>query len=280
MNNCDVAIVGAGPYGLSIAAHLKARGVDFRIFGRPMQTWLTQMPKGMRLKSEGFASSLSDPDSTFTLGHYCKEMGIPYADSGRPVPLETFATYGIEFQKRFVPNLENKHVASVRRAATGFEVSLDDGEIVSARQVVVAAGITHFGYVPPILSALPEEFVSHSSQYGPLDQFKGREVTVVGAGASALDVAALLLQAGAAVQLVARKSVVRFHDPPTGKPRPTLEKIRLPMTGIGAGWKLFFYTNTPNVFRLLPERVRLQAMRNTLGAAPGWFIKEEVVGKV
>jgi cation diffusion facilitator CzcD-associated flavoprotein CzcO len=63
---CDVAIIGAGPYGLSIAAHLKVRGLDFRIFGSPMHTWLSHMPKGMRLKSEGFASGLYDPQSTFT----------------------------------------------------------------------------------------------------------------------------------------------------------------------------------------------------------------------
>ncbi len=43
----DLAIISAGPYGLSIAAHLSAQGVAFRIFGSPMSTWLTQMPKGI-----------------------------------------------------------------------------------------------------------------------------------------------------------------------------------------------------------------------------------------
>ena len=66
-----VAIIGAGPYGLSIAAHLKAAGVAARLFGASMQTWREAMPRGMFLKSEGFASSLSDPGDTFTLGHYC-----------------------------------------------------------------------------------------------------------------------------------------------------------------------------------------------------------------
>src|SRR5216683_218341 len=115
MTGCDVAIIGAGPYGLSIAAHLRARGVDFRIFGSPMHTWITQMPRGMRLKSEGFASSLYDPESSFTLGHYCRERGLPYADTGKPVPLEKFIDYGLEFQKRLVPELENKLIVSVER---------------------------------------------------------------------------------------------------------------------------------------------------------------------
>src|SRR5262245_16860312 len=137
----DVAIVGAGPYGLSIAAHLKSRGVDFRIFGRPMDTWLKHMPKGMRLKSEGFASCLYDPDSTFALQDYCREKKIPYADLGSPVPLEVFSSYGLEFQRRFVPELEDKVVVLLEKITGGFQIQLEDGEIVKARRVVLAIGL-------------------------------------------------------------------------------------------------------------------------------------------
>src|SRR5208283_316064 len=147
MKKCDVAIIGAGPYGLSIAAHLKARGVDFRIFGTPMNFWRTHMPKGMHLKSEGFASSLDDPDGGFTLEVYCKERGIPYAKVGLPVPLEVFTSYGLEFQRRFVPKLENKLVNLLERFPAGFQIRLEDGEIVAARRVVLAIGLTHFEHV-------------------------------------------------------------------------------------------------------------------------------------
>src|ERR1700683_2015997 len=99
MAQCDVAIIGAGPYGLSVAAHLRATGVDFRVFGPAIQTWLNHMPKGMRMKSEGFASSLYDPKSQLTLGKFCQAKGIPYQDVGLPVPLETFCSYGLEFQQ-------------------------------------------------------------------------------------------------------------------------------------------------------------------------------------
>ncbi len=279
MNKCDTAVVGAGPYGLSIAAHLRAQGVDFRIFGTPMQTWQTQMPKGMRLKSEGFASSLDDPESAFTLGEYCRQQGLPYADVGRPVPLETFTAYGLEFQKRYVPGLENKVVTSVRPSSEGFEVGLQDGETLVARRVVVAVGITHFAYVPPELAALPGEFVTHSSQHYALDHFKGLEVAIIGAGASAVDLAALLHEAGASVQLVARKPLVRFHDP-AQIPRPLKDRIEAPMTGIGPGWKLVFCTRAPALFRRLPEQYRLNAVRKILGPAPGWFVKQQVEGKV
>ena len=48
------------------------------------------MPKGMFLKSEGFASNLYDPDGAFTLERFCGERGLGYADYNHPVPLETF----------------------------------------------------------------------------------------------------------------------------------------------------------------------------------------------
>ena len=102
----EVAIVGAGPYGLSIAAHLQGSGVAFRIFGPPMETWREHMPAGMLLKSDGFASSLSDPGSEFTLKHYCEQNQIPYDDTRVPVKLRTFVEYCMAFQRRFVSNLD------------------------------------------------------------------------------------------------------------------------------------------------------------------------------
>lgn len=278
--NCDVAIIGAGPYGLSIAAHLKAHGVDFRIFGSPMEFWLKHMPQGMYLKSEGFASSLYDPGTKFTLEVYCKERGLPYANIGVPVSLEIFTAYGKEFQKRFVPELEEKRVTSVQRSSPGFKVTLSAGEVLTANRVVVAVGLTHYAYLPPELAALHQGFLTHSSKYGALEQFNGREIAVVGAGASALDLAALLHQAGASVQVIARVPKIRFHDPPDNLNPSWLDSVRTPITGIGPGWKLFMFTNLPLVFRKMPEKFRLDKVRRILGPAPCWFIKEQVIGKV
>ena len=280
MNMCEVAIIGAGPYGLSIAAHLKARGVNFRIFGSPMQTWLAHMPKGMRLKSEGFASSLFDPMSTFPLEAYCEEKGIPYAKIGLPVPLEVFASYGLEFQRRFVPELEHTMVSSLEQASESFLLRLESGQTLHARRVILAVGLTHYDYVPPVFSNLPDEFVTHSSRHSTLDHFQGREVAVVGAGASALDLAALLYQAGARVHVLARKPVIRFHDPPEKLEPSFMERLVSPVTGIGPGWKLFLCTNAPLLFRQMPQRFRLDRVKRVLGPAPCWFIKEAVVGKV
>jgi cation diffusion facilitator CzcD-associated flavoprotein CzcO len=276
----DVVIIGAGPYGLSIAAQLKASGVDFRIFGGAMRFWLTSMPKGMRLKSEGFASSLYDPKSTFTLGQYCRERSIAYADTGLPVALETFSSYGLEFQKRFVSELEDRQVKKVSRSSAGFQVHLEDGEVVAARRVVVAVGLTYYQQIPPVLSGLPRDFATHSSVENDPDRFAGQEVAVVGAGASAIDLAALLHRAGAVAHLVARAPVIRFHDPPSSVTPGFYGRFRHPITGIGVGWKLRFCASAPLWFHRLPEQTRLDLVRRLLGPAPGWFVKEQVVGKV
>jgi thioredoxin reductase len=161
-----------------------------------------------------------------------------------------------------------------------FELRLEDGELIRVRKVILAVGLTHFDYLPPELAPLPKERVTHSSKNRTVDQFKGRNVTVLGGGASALDLAALLHQAGALVQVVARKPAIRFHDLPKPGPRSLSDRLRNPMTGIGAGWKLFLCSNLPTVFRLMPEQFRLERVRRILGPAPGWFIREQVVGKV
>jgi len=278
MTRCSVAIIGAGPYGLSIAAHLRARGIEYRIFGKAMDTWLTRMPKGMRLKSEGFASSLYDSKSEFTLGAYCQREGIPYADIGLPVPLETFSAYGLEFQKKFVPHLEDKLVTSLSRSSEGFQLRLSDGEVCDFRTVILAVGLTHYSYMPPPFSDIPQEFVSHSSVHNVLDHFRGRTVAVVGSGSSALDMAALLHQTEADVHLLARNTTINFHDPPHR--RSLLERMRAPTTGLAHGWNLVFCVKAPGIFHRMPERFRLDFVRRTLGPAPGWFVKKDVVGKV
>jgi thioredoxin reductase len=276
----EVAIIGAGPYGLSIAAHLRKRALPFRIFGPPMDTWISHMPKGMCLKSDGFASDLFDPDREYTLQKFCAEKGIPYAHMGLPVRLETFTAYGLAFRERMVPELENNMVVGLERTKEGFSLTLDNGETCQARQVVLAVGITHFAYVPENLANLPERFVSHSAKHPDVAPFRGRNVVVLGGGASALDLAALLHEAGASVQLVARQPKLKFHSKPTGKPRTWWQKLRHPDSGLGPGLRTRFFANAPWLFHYFPEDVRLDLVRRILGPSGGYFIRDMVTGKV
>lgn len=270
----DVAIIGAGPYGLAMAAHLSRKGVDRRVFGSPMQTWRYGMPRDMLLKSEGFASCLYDPDRTFSLASYCADHNIPYADIGLPVKRETFASYGMAFQRRFVPDLEERMVESVEPLAGGFTLRLDDGETLTARRLVVAAGIQRFAHTAPELAPLSGPLLSHSSAYGDLEGFAGREVIVVGGGSSAMDIAALLGQAGASVTVVARRMKIAWCGAP--RPRTWLDKIREPVSGLGTGWRSLMCEAAPMVFYRMPEAFRVTVVARHLGPAPGWAVRNYV----
>ena len=276
----EVVIVGAGPYGMSIAAHLRERGVGFRVFGTPMLNWRTRMPDGMLLKSDGYASNLSDPAGSMTLKEYCLQHGVPYEDEGVPVSAADFIAYGQAFQKRFVPEVEPRTVIGLGRSSSGFTVQLDDGEIVGAGKVVVAVGISDFPYLPPVLSGHPDEFVTHSSRHVAMDAFRGREVAVIGSGSSAIDVAALMHEQGASVQLVARRAKLRFHSRTELGGRSWQERLRAPNTGIGPGWRSVFYTEAPSWFRYVPEAKRLSIIAKSHGPAGGWYMQDRVVGQI
>lgn len=272
----DVVIIGAGPYGLSIAAHLRAAGVSFRIFGEPMMNWRSRMPKGMHLKSDGFASSLFDPERRLTLRSYCEEKAIAYADLGLPVALETFCSYGLAFQKQLVPALDTRTVAALDRAPQGFRLSLSDGETLQARRVIVATGITYLEYLPEELRSLPRSHCSHSADNQDLSRYRGREMLVLGRGASSTDIAALLLDQGASVQIVSRQAV-EFHLPPGAKPRPLWQRLRNPNLGLGPSWRSAVYTFFAGQFRFLPLDLRLRIVKRHLGPAAVWFIRDKLV---
>lgn len=269
----DITIVGAGPFGLSIAAHLRERCVNFRIIGNPMQTWRRNMPAGMLLKSAGFASTLYDPGRTLTLQRFCKENGMAYDDLGLPVPLETFSAYGVAFQKRLVPNLEDEKLVALKTCPQGFELQLESGKSFKTRKVVLAVGIDYFRHFPAPLRHLPPELVSHSADHDDLRKFSGRKVAVVGGGSSAIDTAVLLHEATADVRLIARKPTVGFGQPPE-KSRTLWRRIREPLSGLGPGWDNRLCTDLPWLYRFLPDRIRLDTAATHLGPSGGWCMRE------
>lgn len=273
-----VAIVGAGPYGLSTAAHLAQRGVEVTTFGSPMATWRRHMPAGMLLKSDGFATSLSAPLPGWTLGEHCRRAGVPYGEREPRVLLERFIDYGLAFQRELVPDLDTRAVTRLAAAAGGFALTLDDGTVLTAERVVLAVGIGHFAAVPPVLQSLGER-VTHSSAHRRFDRFAGRRVAVVGAGSSAVEVAAGLIEAGASVTMLVRRGEIPFWSAPQPGAQATLwAGLRSPSSGLGPGYRSKLCEELPDVFRRLPAELRLKVVRNHLGPSSGWWLRERVLG--
>jgi thioredoxin reductase len=194
------------------------------------------------------------------------------------VPRETFVAYGLEFQKRFVPDLEQTNITEIQSTDPGFQLKTCQGETLQARKVVLAVGITHFNYLPPFLVDLTQQYVSHSLQHNDLSIFQGKKVAVIGAGASAVDIAALLNEGGAEVHLVARRKAIAFHTP-SKEPRPLLKKITSPRSGLGPGWRSRLCTDAPLGFRLMPRKFRFWIVQKHLGPAPGWFVRDKVIDR-
>ena len=246
-----------------------------------MDSWRDHMPKGMVLKSDGFASNLYAPGGKLTLQDYCAERGIDYHHTDIPVRLDTFSSYGLTFRERLVPELEETQVVSVVRVLKGFLLTLETGEEVKAQRLVLAVGITHFKHTPEPFAQLSPEHVSHSYQHHDLEPFRGRNVVVVGGGASAIELSGLLREIGADVQLIARRKELVFHNPPKiGQRRSMWQQFRHPQSGLGPGMKSYFFANFPSLFRYFPEETRLHLVRTTLGPSAGWTSKKQVVGKV
>jgi len=275
----EVAIIGAGPYGLSLAAHLRSAGADFRVIGHPMEAWGNHMPEGMLLKSDGFASNLYDPQGEYPLSRYCRELGIAYDDKRTRVRLDTFIDYGLAFARRFVPKLTVALVQSLRREGDGFSLSLDDGSIIMARRVVVAVGVGRFKNIPEKLRRLGDQ-VSHSYDHRDLSVFTGRRIAVVGAGASAIDIAGLMRDRDADVELICRADRLGFGGPRRLNDPSLWESLRNPSSGIGPGWRSRLCTDAPVLFHMGPARLRRLIVEKHLGPFADFVMKEKIEGRV
>ena len=267
---CDVAVIGAGPYGLAATAHLRAGGLDVHAFGRPMDLW-ERMPVGMRLRSSWEASTISDPTGRLSLDAYEAEHGVRIA---RPIPLEDYLRYGRWYQRQAVPNVDQRRVVSLHRIDGRFELGLDDGAALGARRVIVASGPDDHARRPPELAGLPAPLVQHSSAICELDDFAGKRTVVVGSGQSAIELAALLGEAGATVEVIARAARIRWlrRSGWLHQRDGVVRRLLYPPTDVGPVG-LSHLVAVPDAFRRVPVRLGERiAYRCIRPAAAGWLV--------
>ena len=266
---CDVAIVGAGPYGLSAAANLRAvDGLQITGFGETMSFWAKQMPCGMLLRSPYVACDIGDPDGNYSLPMYERAIVAP-AES--PVPLTHFIDYGRWVQQAVLPDLRGDRVEEISRNGNGFSLALADGERIHADCVVVAAGIADFKHYPEQFRGLSQTLVSHCSEHDDLGVFRGASVLVVGAGQSALESAALLSEGGAAVEIAARASTVNWLSRRWHHNLGLISRMLYAPAEVGpAGVSRF--VSAPLLFRSLPRRTQNWMTKRSLRpAGSGWL---------
>jgi cation diffusion facilitator CzcD-associated flavoprotein CzcO len=276
-DRCEVAVIGAGPHGLAVAAHLKAAGVATRVFGEPMSFWREHMPKGMRLRSPWAVTHIPDPEHRYTFDRFIAQLGI---ERREPLPLDDFVRYGEWFQRLTVPDLDRRKVVRVEPAGRGYCVLLADGEALLADRVVIATGLVGHAYRPPQFDAMPAALVSHSSAHASLDRWRGKRVGVIGRGQGAVESAALLSEAGTHVDLIARGGIDWLKDP---EEVPANEvgwhyRVRgfLSAPSRLGPFPMSWLNEWPSFVRRVPARFRARLSRRTLRPSAEHWLRPRV----
>lgn len=272
----DVVVVGAGPYGLSAAAHLRGKGLQVAIFGKPLESWREMMPRGMFLRSHWWATNFSDPQKKYSMKQFFQ---VSDYDVCYPMPVQLFIDYGMWFQKHVVPDVDPTYVSSVERKGESYEVFLEDGRVVVALAIVMAIGPGYYARIPAEYSAIPAGLLTHSYNCGDFSHLAGKRVAVIGGGQSAVECAALLNEAGVTVHLVARRPI-NWVEPHGGAARSFLEQLRAPNSGIAPGWRYRALEIFPYFFQRFPPEKRARMVNSTHWPGASEWLRERIIGKV
>jgi cation diffusion facilitator CzcD-associated flavoprotein CzcO len=272
----DVVVVGAGPYGLSVAAHLLAYGLNVAVFGKTLELWRNHMPNGMFLRSHWWASHLSDPHNLWSFERFFQESSHQVC---YPVPINIFIDYALWFQQQAVSNVDETYVSTIERHDERFVVRLVDGRHVYSSAVVMAPGLSYYARRPAEYAHLPLELLSHSVDHGDLHRFQGKHVVVVGGGQGAIEYAALLHEAGASVHVVARHPIF-WLAPDRSSERSLFEQMLSPNAGIAPGWKNWALEYLPYLFYRFPQQTKDRFIHTHYVPAASDWLRERIIGRV
>ena len=278
----DVAIVGAGPYGLATAAHLSKRGLNVIVLGKPMQLWREHMPQGMLLRSFWWATNISDPQKQYRLEQFGQATSQPERVTD-PATRETIIDYGLWFYQQAIPNADQTYVRTIERQENQFTLTLEDERTITCKSVVMAPGLAYYVHRPTEYTHLPSEILSHTADHNSFEDFAGKSVAIIGGGQSALETAALAHESGAHVQLITRSPLVWIQESASfPEHRPLLERIRNPKAGVGSGWFNWQLEHFPYLFQSLPRATKDQLLRGrgSFGPMGAAWLKPRVVGQV
>jgi thioredoxin reductase len=198
----DVIIIGAGPYGISLASYAVRNGLSYKLLGYPMDFWKNQMPQNMFIRTPYELVRFPDPKNELSIHHFAKETGATPSD---PLPRPVFVDYAFWYAQKTGVQFTPEWVNSVTKEHDYFVVKTEENNIYKTKNVIIATGIQEFKYVPEIFQNIALHLVSHTTGYTTFEQFKDKDVIVIGSGQSAWEASALLHEANSNVQLIYRK---------------------------------------------------------------------------
>nr|VFK55722.1 MAG: Pyridine nucleotide-disulphide oxidoreductase [Candidatus Kentron sp. TUN]VFK62928.1 MAG: Pyridine nucleotide-disulphide oxidoreductase [Candidatus Kentron sp. TUN]VFK67835.1 MAG: Pyridine nucleotide-disulphide oxidoreductase [Candidatus Kentron sp. TUN] len=218
-------IVGAGPFGLSMATEAQRLGIDYRIVGQPMELWRKYMPNGMCLRG---VYDL-DPTNAHTIEGYLEHRGLKPGDVDS-FPLSLYLDYVEWFQRQKRIEPIPAYVQELNIDADGqnhFIAELHNGETILADTVLLALGFQYFSHVPDELAdILPPGRYGHTRGIVDFSGLAGLRCLIVGGRQSAFEWAALLREAGAAkVHVVYRHATPTFAKADMSWVDPLLERM-------------------------------------------------------
>jgi cation diffusion facilitator CzcD-associated flavoprotein CzcO len=204
-------IIGAGPFGLAMAAYAHHSDMDYLVVGRPMEFWKSNMPKDLILRSA--CDWHLDPVGIHTIEHYLRASGQSPKDV-EPLSLQFYLGYADWFQQQKRINILPAYVERLNRLNSGFEAVLEDGTTLRAKKVLLAVGFGYFKNLPAdLMDILPAGSFSHTCDLVEFAEFRGKRCLIIGGRQSAYEWAALLNEAGASAVDVSHR-----HETPEFKP--------------------------------------------------------------
>ncbi len=201
----DLLVIGAGPFGLAVAAQASHLGIEHLVVGRPMDFWRKNMPAGMYLRSA--CDWHLDPVDIHTIDKFLEERRQTAKDV-EPLSLEFYLSYAKWFQQQKRITTLPLHIERVDVTNDRFTATTAAGDTIHARNVVIAPGFTHFTNIPAELKSRLPRFV-HTCDFVDFSTARGKRYLIIGGRQSAFEWAALLVEAGASAVYITHR-----HDSP------------------------------------------------------------------
>ncbi len=218
----DVLIVGGGQSGIAVAHALqRAKVSNILVVDRaprgqegPWRTYARMAT--LRSPKDYTGPDLDLPNLAYQAWHEAR-YGAAHWAALRLITREDWSDY-LDWVRDTVcvPVRNEAEVVDIAPAPGLLAVTFADGGVRYARKIVLATGQDGGGtwWMPPFVQALPAHLRAHTADAIDFAALRGRRVAVLGAGASALDNAAMALEAGAAdVSLFCRRAEPQVVQP-------------------------------------------------------------------